>query len=341
MRDDFGANGGHTPGGTVPAQPGPGAVRWWVWVAGALPLAILLGCGGGGSPSSPEDPGLPEPEGIHFDASAGVYFGSYDWVEYRPGTIPIVLSAGHGGGLEPVALPDRRGPGIVTVRDSRTIETTEAVADALEELLGEGARPHVVISHLRRTKLDPNREIGEAALGDPNAERAWREYHALIDSAKARVVADNGAGFYLDMHGHGHPIQRLELGYLLTRDELIVTSDSAFDALDGEGTSIRSLAERTDVPFSELLRGETSIGGMLEAREVRAVPSTRWASPAPGEPFFSGGYSTRRHGSVNGGPIDGLQIEHNFEGIRDSAANRAAYAAELAVVLRDWIDRWY
>jgi len=309
-----------------------------VWLS-ALPALAVSSCGGGGSPAEPDEPQLPPPEGIHFDASAGVYFGSYDWVEWRPGTLPVVLSAPHGGGLEPEVIPDRSGPGIVTVRDSRTIETTEAVSDALESLTGE--RPHVVIVHLRRTKLDANRAITEAALGDPNAGRAWAEYHALIDSAKARVVADNTAGLYLDMHGHGHVVQRLELGYLVTRDELIASSDAFLDVQDGEGTSIEALGARTDIPFSRLLRGADSFGGMLEARDVRSVPSTRWAAPEPGEPFFSGGYSTRRHGSVDGGTVDGIQIEHNWTGIRDTAGNRAAYAAELAIVIRDWLERWY
>jgi len=313
---------------------------------GVLPTLGLLGCsgGGGGSPSEPEGPELPAPSGIRFDAATGFYFGSYDWVEYRPGTLPVVLSAPHGGDLEPEVIPDRSGPNIVTVRDSRTIETTEAAAAAIESLTGE--KPHVIILHLRRTKLDANRAIGEAALGDPNATRAWSEYHALIDSAKARVTAEHGSGLYLDMHGHGHRVARLELGYLLNSTDLETRDDATLDAQDGTDTSIRALAARTEVPFSEILRGPESFGGLLEARGVPAVPSPRWPDPQVDTPegresFFSGGYSTQRHGSLNGGTIDGIQIEHHFTGIRDNAANRAAYAEELAEVVQAWITRWY
>lgn len=310
-----------------------------------VPALIVAGCGGGSEgPSEPEAPELPDPEGIQLDATTGYYFGSYDWVEWRPGTLPVVLSAPHGGDLEPDAIPDRSGDGIVTVRDSRTIETTEAAADALEDLTGE--RPHVVIMHLRRTKVDANRGLPEAALGDPNAGRAWAEYHALVDSAKARVVADNGTGLYLDMHGHGHRVQRLELGYLLNSTELETRDDATLDAQDGGDTSMRALGERTAEPFSEIVRGAESFGGLLEAQGVPSVPSPRWPDPQVDTPegresFFSGGYSTERHGSLNGGTIDGIQIEHNFTGIRDSAANRANYAASLAVVVKAWIDRWY
>lgn len=309
---------------------------------GAVLLALATsfgGCGSSGSPAMPEDP-----TGIRMDEETGFWFGTNDWVEYRPGTLPVVLSAPHGGSIEPTSIPDRSGPGIVTVRDSRTIETTLAASDALEELTGE--RPHVVISHLRRTKLDPNREIGEAALGDADAERAWREYHDLIDMAKDAVTEDRGAGLYLDMHGHGHEVQRLELGYLLSGDQLDTLEDADLDGLDGQGTSLAGLAARTDAPFSGILRGPDSFGGLLETGGVPSVPSPRWPGPEidtiPGdEPYFSGGYSTRRHGSVGGDPIDGIQIEHNFRGIRETPQARAAYAEVLAEVIVTWVGRWY
>ena len=64
----------------------------------------------------PDDEG-----GIRFDEATGYWFGTNDWVEYRPGTLPVILSAPHGGSTEPPSIPDRSGAGIVTVRDSRTI----------------------------------------------------------------------------------------------------------------------------------------------------------------------------------------------------------------------------
>jgi len=305
-----------------------------------LPLVLSSGaCAGSGTPSTPDDS-----PGIRQDAETGYWYGTNDWIEYRPGTLPVILSAGHGGALEPGSIPDRSGPGIVTVRDSRTIETTIAASDALANLTGE--RPHVVISHLRRTKLDPNRDIGDAALGNPEAERAWREYHGFIDMAKEDVTAEPGTGLYLDMHGHGHDVQRLELGYLLSGDELETLDDAALDVLDGEGTSLEGLAARTEEPFSSILRGTESFGGLLQAGGVPSVPSPRWPDPEidtiPGsEPYFSGGYSTRRHGSVDGDPIDGIQIEHNFRGIRETPQARAAYSEVLAEVIVTWVGRWY
>ncbi len=314
---------------------GPRRVRWTT-----LLIALLAACSGGGSAPPPEE----DDDGIRFDEATGYWFGTNDWVEYRPGTLPVILSAPHGGGVEPPSIPDRSGVGIVTVRDSRTIETTIAASDAV--LARTGERPHVIILHLRRTKLDANRDIGEAALGNDEAENAWREYHGFIDMAKQTVTTDHGSGLYLDMHGHGHAVQRLELGYLLTGSQLDNIDAAGLDNLDGQNTSLAGLAARTEAPFSGILRGPDSFGGLLEAAGVPSVPSPRWPGPAidsiPGdEPYFSGGYSTRRHGSVAGGVIDGIQIEHNFTGIRGTAADREAYAVVLADVIATWLDRWY
>ena len=38
----------------------------------------------------------------------------------------------------------------MTVTDSYTIDITHILADTIEELLGEGQRPHMVISNIKR-----------------------------------------------------------------------------------------------------------------------------------------------------------------------------------------------
>lgn len=260
------------------------------------------------------------------------YFGREGYVEYIPGTLPVVLSAGHGGDRLPVEIPDRTFG--VTVTDRNTIELTHAVREAMIDLTGHA--PHVVISHLDRIKLDPNREIGEAAQDNPFAERAWNEYHSYIDRARARASL-RGEGMYFDMHGHGHPTPRLELGYLLSGTQL----EAADASLNGipvvRMTSIRELGRDSPIPFSGLLRGPTSFGGFLEAESVPAVPSPSDPSPA-GAPYFSGGYSTREHGSLADGElVSGVQIEHHFPGLRDTDGNRRDYAARLSRAIRGFM----
>ena len=265
------------------------------------------------------------------------YFGRNGYVEYVPGDLPVILSAPHGGGLTPVEIPDRRFGAHVT--DLNTVELTLALRGALLDLTGRA--PHVILSHLRRTKLDPNREIGEAAEGNPFAEQAWREFQGWTESARTAVAADFGAGLYLDMHGHAHDIHRIELGYLLTADDLN-QPDAALDREEVVArSSIRALGRTSSLPFSRLLRGPTSFGGLLEAEGVASVPSP--GDPSPGDaPYFTGGYNTREHGSLTEGEvISGIQLEHHFPGLRDTPASQRAYAVRAARVIRRFMLEHY
>lgn len=259
------------------------------------------------------------------------YLGRRGYVEYVPGTLPLILAAPHGGDRTPDdEIPDRTGG--TTVTDTNTLPLAEEMAEALEALTGE--RPHLIISHLRRTKLDPNREIGEAAEGNVFAEHAWREYHDFIGRARESVTASAGAGLFLDIHGHGHPIPRVELGYLLSAAALALP-DEALDTLV-RSSSVRHLVEAGTTTLSTIVRGPASLGSLMEAAGIPAVPSG--ADPHPGfDPYFSGGYSTRVHGSRDGGSVSAIQLEHHRPGLRDTAANRRAYASALAPVLMNFM----
>ncbi|HSG09079.1 MAG TPA: Ig-like domain-containing protein [Longimicrobiales bacterium] len=253
------------------------------------------------------------------------YFGRADYVEYVPGDLPLVVSVPHGGALTPTEIPDR--PTGTTVTDVNTVETSRAVRDAF--LQRTGRAPHLVIAHLKRTKLDPNREIVEAAQGNPYAENAWAEFQAYIDVAEERIVEDYGSGLFLEIHGHGHAIARVELGYLLSA----ATLDLDDETVDAGGyaalSSIRALAATSPHPFSRLLRGDRSFGALLAEQGVPSVPSP--AAPSPGEAeYFSGGYNTDRHGSLHGGTVSGIQMELHSPGIRDTEENRRAFGVGLA-----------
>ena len=261
------------------------------------------------------------------------YFGRNSYVEYVPGTLPVILSAAHGGLLAPQEMPDRSYG--VTLNDRHTLDLTLRMRQALIDLTGHA--PHMIVSHLRRVKLDPNREIGEAAQDDPYAELAWHEFQDWIAAARSIVTSRFGEGMYFDIHGHAHDIARVELGYLLTADELNRT-DAALDGLPTvRSSSIREIGRTTTLPFSRVLRGDVSFGGLLAEEDVPSVPSPR--DPGPGDaPYWRGGYNTRIHGSMGDGEvISGIQLEHHFPGLRDTAENRQAYAEKAARVIRKFM----
>ncbi len=264
------------------------------------------------------------------------YFGREQYVEYQAGDLPIIVSAPHGGYEEPAELPNRTWG--TTGQDRQTQEIARALREALHDRLG--GWPHVVISHLHRVKLDPNREIGEAAQGNRFAEWAWGEFHGFLEDASDAVAAQQNRGLYIDLHGHGHEIPRLELGYLLTSDDL-EQPDAVLESAEYVArSSIRTLAEECDSSFAVLLRGSSSLGGLFEALGYAAVPSP--AAPDPGgADYFSGGYDLRRHGSRDGGPVSAVQIEMQFEGVRETEADRAAFAVALAGALETYFAVHY
>ncbi|MBR9988594.1 MAG: hypothetical protein KFH98_02505 [Gemmatimonadetes bacterium] len=267
-----------------------------------------------------------------------IYTGVGGYVEFTPGDLPVIITAPHGGTLRPASIPNRSGPNATTVRDAETDLLALDMPAAFE--MRTGGTPHVVVLHLHREKLDANRDIAEAAEGNLTAERAWREYHGFIEAARHHVIAEHERGFYIDLHGHGHAIPRLELGYLLTSAQLGGSDASLNSTTMVQRSSIRTLAETGPASHAELLRGPQSFGTLFEAQGYPAVPSS--AQPDPGDdPYFTGGYSTQRHGSRAGGPIDGVQIEANRVGVRDTETNRRAFAAALALVVESYFEEHY
>ncbi|MFH0990697.1 MAG: lamin tail domain-containing protein [bacterium] len=256
------------------------------------------------------------------------YFGRNEYIEYIAGDTPYILSAPHGGILKPVEIPDRDSG--ETVMDSNVRELARSVSEAV--FAREGKYPHIIICHLSRIKLDANRDLPQATKGgNPAAVQAWKEFQSFIDTAKQTVVKQYGKGFYIDLHGHGHPNQRLELGYILTSSMLSYTDAVLDQPAYGNASSIRTLIQYAQLPFSQLLRGPRSLGSFFENRGYPATPSEM--QPSPNDPsFWSGGYNTQRHGSSSGGPISGVQIECNMTGVRDTDKNRKKFAETIAEV---------
>lgn len=269
------------------------------------------------------------------------YFGTSDYIEYHAGDLPIIVSAPHGGYLIPPTIPDRNCTGCVTGRDSRTQELIRDIDSAVQVLFG--GHPHIIINRLARIKLDANREIVEAASGDMEAETAWAEYHAFLQAAKDSSKVNFGSALYIDLHGHGHTIQRIELGYLLSRSRLQDT-DATLDAANRQNSS--SLKHLTNVlnpgtSFAEILRGNECMGEFLVEQGYPSTPSASDPAPAPADPYFSGGYNTVRHGSRDSSVINSIQFEMNWTGARSTNANRKGFARGLACAMRDYLDRWF
>lgn len=267
------------------------------------------------------------------------YFSANGYIEYRAGNLPLIISAPHGGDLAPAAIPDRTCPNAVTLNDANTQALARQLDTAIQ--MRFGCYPHLIINRLARRKLDANRDLPEAACGDPQAENAWFAFHEFIDSAKNATAATYGQGFFLDLHGHAHAIQRLELGYLLTGAELREPDDTL--NLPGfiAQSSLRHLADTnlSQSTHAQLLRDSHALGTLLHVRGYPAVPSLADPAPQAGEPYFNGGYNTFRHGSAAGGAVDAAQLECYYAGVRDTWANRHNFTDTLALALQIFLEK--
>ncbi len=268
------------------------------------------------------------------------YFSENEYVEYIHGNLPIILSAPHGGEKKPTAIPDRDCTGCVYVNDTNTQELAKEVAAKIFE--HTGCYPYSIINRLHRTKLDANRAIIEAADGNLDAEDAWKFYHAHIDSSRKYVMQDFGRGIFFDLHGHGHEIQRLELGYLLSRANLQEEEGSLNEEDLVSKSSIKSLVENNlqGLDHEELIRGEYAFGSVTEEKNYAAVPSENDPFPLSGEAYFTGGYNTLQYGSRNQGTIDAIQIECNQD-VRFVDSVRKRFADSLAIAIIEFMELHY
>ncbi len=249
------------------------------------------------------------------------------YIEVRSGTLPIILTVPHGGTLKPANVLARRYG--VTGIDSNTVPLSEMIIEELERRYG--GRPHAIISRLSRTKLDPNRELEEAAQGDPIAVAAWHRFQDSAQKACNSVMKKSGVGLLLDIHGHRHLDQRVELGYLIKAD-VLKHSDAELnaDAALIASTSIRDLDKRSPQSFAELVRGPQSLGSLLESRGFRCMPGPSKANPAFLAGYFSGAYDVTAHGSSTGGTVSAIQVECPWNNVRDFPENQRRFAIALA-----------
>ena len=131
--------------------------------------------------------------------------------------------------------------------------------------------------------------------------------------------------------------------FLLTRSDFVEPESVLTHPAFGMRSSVATLAAGADASLMELLRGARSIGGQMEEEGYAFTPSPAHQTPGYDErgaacSYMNGGYSTRAHSSYHGGAIDGVQIEHVWEGVRDTAEHREAYGFALAETLLTFLE---
>jgi N-formylglutamate amidohydrolase len=232
-----------------------------------------------------------------------------DLVFVQTGTLPIIVSAPHGGRAAVPGVPERLGVGVAqfaTVRDTNTAELAAAFVAALEKKLD--GKPWVVVARFGRKYLDANRPPAGAYEADV-AKPYYAAYHDPLVAACKAVKAKHGAGLLLDIHGQG-----------------------AFPDVICRGTqngkTVKLLKERHGWPA---VTGKNSVLGRLEAAGYKTLPRCDAGEEAKEDSRFNGGYIVQTYGSHTGYAIDAIQLEFGTNPRERDAYPKAADALADAV----------
>lgn len=291
-------------------------------------------------------------------------------------SIPVVISAAHGGNLRPDGYAERdcdTNVGWICSADSFTRELSEVISASFGDGYA-GKCPWVVVNHLHRSRLDANREVNEATGGNANATAAHTAFHTFIGQAQSKVNTLHGndgsgiKGVMLDLHGYagedwaaaGSPY--VQFGYRLSASTL--QQDTLPDAPSGGLTHAR-LRLGAD-SLENLVRGSLSMGNRVPQVSnsviVGEVPGNCGAPmPSPDVPkpldlcaschYYSGGYDLAQHEQNVVGDLDMnvMQIEvprcirgadtwYGGVSSQDVDAIRADYAKKLSTGLCGWLE---
>lgn len=233
------------------------------------------------------------------------------------GTLPIVLSAPHGG-MEPIpGIPVRAGKNVerfVVVRDGNVDKIALQTAKQLEKTLG--GRPYLVVARFERKYVDANRAPA-AAYEHETAKLHYDAYHRAIQDALVAIKRDWGRGLVVDIHGQSKTPDGIYRG-----------------TVDGE--SVKQLvAERGRAAVT----GEKSLFGMFGKLGYKVLPGNNDRDQV--ERFFNGGHITRSYGSDHVPDIDAIQVEFgdNFRKASQVEKTSADLAEALSVFAKEYLPR--
>ena len=257
------------------------------------------------------------------------------YIQYRVGNTPVIITVPHDGTLVPSNMADRMG-------DTERAVNTRKVAEQFAVFFNansNGLFPHIIYNNVSRTKLDPDANLMDGAQGNSYANLSYGTYHSYLQTAIDSVEAHFDTGILLNLVEHNHSVQQIELGYLLSAENLNL-SDSGLNAYESE-SSLNQISSISASSFAEVIRGYSSFGNLLfgasyNGYTFNVVPTLD--NPTPGtNPYLSGGYTLQSYGSSDSGKINAIDIATPYVGYRDNAN---AYRA-VGVVLETAVVGFY
>ena len=240
---------------------------------------------------------------------------SSDLVIVEPGTLPVVLTAPHGGeepvpGVAPRDIAGRPagGSGYVITRDGGTEQLARGVAAEVRRITGQGV--WLVAARFHRKYIDANRPP-PIAFDSPAARPHYERYHEAVGRFVGEVRGRFAAGLLIDIHGQRKMPDDLMRGTL-------------------DGRSVSRLLARAG---PAAIVGPRGLFGQLEHEGFRVFPGNHVPPSGAGEdPAFNGGYTVGRYGSHRAAGIDAVQCEFGARYRQSGELERSITRTARAIV---------
>lgn len=243
-----------------------------------------------------------------------------DLVLVQRGTLPIILTAPHGGreaipGIKPrraggaaITWNGSKWGGFVVGGDTRTDALAQRVALEIRKLTGK--EPYLVVAKFERKYVDPNRPSA-LAFDDAAARPYYDYYHQSIRRFVDEIREKYPAGLLLDVHSQGKFPDAIVRG---TRN----------------GLTVKWLVRRNGV---EAVTGPNGLFGQLEARGFKVFPGNDVPPRGNGEDArLNGGYTVFNYGGEDPRGIDAMQLEFGSKYQQKAVLDKSAQAAARAIV---------
>lgn len=232
-------------------------------------------------------------------------------VHIQRGTLPIILTAPHGGqaAIPGVTIRSTENKGkdawrYNTGRDAETDKIALGIAAEIKAITGKDV--YLVVARFDRKYLDANRPP-EIAFDQSAARPAYDYYHRAIRGFIDEVRANHPNGLLIDIHGQHKIPDSLARGTI-------------------NGKSVTNLIKRGGF---EAITGTKGMFGLLASNGFKVFPSNALPPEDKHEDGgFNGGHTTNFYGSHRVDGIDAMQFEFGVDyrkrGTLDSTIKHAA-----------------
>lgn len=204
-----------------------------------------------------------------------------DYIEFKEGSIPLIVSVPHGGILECEAIP-QRSTGVFGI-DRGTLEFSKKLIELISLKFKKESldfkTPSYIISKVRRSKIDLNRDESEAYnQKSPLAKEIYKSYHKKIQKLVISNLNRFGRSLLIDIHGFEKNMR--PPGF---RDVEVILGTNNLASLFSEPIPKRD--------WEKNIRGKI-IQNFLQL-EISIAPG----HPRRREYVLSGGYITKQYGA--------------------------------------------